>query len=195
MTGPRIYTEAWERLRVAAKDTETRQPAELRQTPDAPGNPKPHRGHRLLVVAMVVLALLAALTMSLWIDSQVRLIRAAREAGDFNTRIELLQEKMQKVEDERQRLAFENGRLAMQYEQRAEELAQLEQEMEALKFQKERSKAKPKQSVPGVETPPIRTPGAKAVQETVPPNPTQGRESNQRPQRSGEQGVKVYAID
>ena len=150
----------------------------------------------MLIVAMVVLALLAALTMSLWIDSQVRLMRAAREAGDFNTRIELLQEKMQKLEDERERLAFENGRLAMQYEQRAEELAQLEQEMEALKFQKERSKAKPKQSVPGVETPPFRTPGAsRAVQETVPPNPTQGRESNKRPQRSGEQGVKVYAID
>ena len=39
MTGPKIYTEAWERLRVAGKDTETRQPAELQQTPDAPGEP------------------------------------------------------------------------------------------------------------------------------------------------------------
>jgi uncharacterized protein HemX len=145
MPGPRIYTEAWERLRMAAKETETREPEELQHAADPPEKPKRQRGPRLLFVAMIVLALLTALAISLWIDSQARLMTAAREAGDFKTRLELLQEKMQKVEEERQRLAFENGTLAMQYERREAELAQLEEEIEALRSQKERSKSKPKQ--------------------------------------------------
>jgi uncharacterized protein HemX len=197
MPGPRIYTESWERLKVAAKETEAREPEEPQRMTDSPEKPKRQRGPRLLVIAIAVLAVLSILTASLWIDSQKRLMTAARDVADFKMRLELLQEKMAKVEEERQRLSDENGTLSMQYEQRAAELAELEQELEALGSQKENLKSKPRQPIAQAETPPIKAPGIpKAVQEPASPfPPRQERGNAQKLERSEQHGVKVYTIN
>ena len=196
MPGPRIYTEAWERLKVAAKETEAREAEEAQRKADAPEKAKSQRGPRLLIVAMAVLALLAILTTSLWIDSQVRLMTAAHDVTDFRTRLELLQENMNKVEEERQRMSEENGRLSLQYEQRAAELAQMEEELEALRSQKEKSKPKARQPVAAVEAPPNKAPGMlKAAQEPASPTPREGQGDASRPQKSEQRGVKVYTIE
>ena len=195
MPGPRIHTEAWERFRVAAKESEAGEPEEP-CTPDVPVRPKRQRGPRLLIVGMAVLAALSMLTVSLWIDSQTRLMAAARDVADSKTQLELSQENMKKMEEERQRLADENGTLSMQYEQRAAELAQLGQELEALRSQKERPRSKPKQTVAGVETAPVKAPDVpRVVQEPAPSAPRQGKSTAEKLQGSERRGVKVNAID
>ena len=201
MPGPRIYTKSWERLKVAAKemDERTREAEESRHKPAAAAEkPKQHlKVPRPFVIATAVLAVLTILTGSLWIDSQARLMTAARDVTDFKTRLDLLQEKMAKLEDERQRLADENGTLSLQYEQRATELAQLEQELETLRSRKENGKSKPKQPGAGTETPSAKAPGApKAVQDPAPPVPPHQEKGNtQQLQGSEQRGVKAYTID
>jgi hypothetical protein len=197
MPGPRIYTEAWERLKVAAKETEAREAEEPRPMVDAPAKPKSQRGPRLLIMAMGVLALLAILTTGLWIDSQTRLLTAARDTADFRTRLELLQEKMTKAEEERQRISEENGTLSLQYEQRVAEVAQLEEELEALRSQKEKPKPKARPPIAAVETPPDRVLGGarRAVQEPPAPTLREGQGDASKLQRSEQRGVKVYTID
>jgi hypothetical protein len=197
MPGPRIYTEAWERLKVAAKETEARDAEEPQLETRAPEKSKRQRGPRLLIIAMVVLALLSILTTGLWIDSQTRLMTAAHDVTDFRARLELLQEKMKKVEEERQRISDENGRLSLQYEQRVAELAQLEEELGALKSQKENPKPRAKQPVAAVETPANKAPGmSKAVQEPAPMALREGQGGDvSKPQRPEQRGVKAYTVD
>ncbi len=156
MSGPRIYTEAWERLKIAAKETEFREPEEPKHITDSPEKPKRLRGPRPFFIATAVLAVLSTLTAAFWIDSQARLMTAARDVTDFKTRLGVVQEEMKKVEDERQRLDDANGRLSMQYEERASELAQLEEELQALRAQKARPKSEPKQPVAKTETQPMK---------------------------------------
>src|SRR5512135_1420971 len=199
LPSPRIYTESWERLKLAAKEMDARESEESHQEPAAPEKPKkPKRqtGHGLLVVAMVLLALLTVLAGSLWIDSQTRLMTAARDVTDFKTRLELLQEKIGKLEEEKQRLADENGSLSVQYEQRAAQLAQLEEELEALRPQKEKPKPKARQPVAAVENPPAKAAGVpKAVQEPAPPTPREERGNATNLQRSEQRGVKIYTVN
>ncbi len=196
MPGPRIYTESWERLKLAAKEMDARESEESHQKPAAPEKPKRQAGRSLLVLAMVPLALLTVLAGSLWIDSQTRLMTAARDVTDFKTRFELLQEKMGKLEEEKQRLADENGSLSLQYEQRAAQLAQLEEELEALRSQKEKPKPKARQPVAAVENPPAKAAGVpKAVQEPAPPTPREERGNATNLQRSEQRGVKIYTVN
>ena len=196
MPGPRIYTESWERLKIAAKETEAREPEKPKQMEDFPERPKRLRAPRPFAIATAVFALLSILTASLWIDSQARLMTAARDVTDFKTRLELLQGDMKKMEDERQRLADENGSLSMQYEQRAAELAQLEQELQGLRSHKENLKLKPKQPIAGAETPPIKASSApRAAQEPALPTPREGKDSALKLQRPEQRDVKSYAID
>lgn len=196
MSGPRIYTEAWERLRTAAKETETREPEEPRCTDHASEKPKRLRRPRLLVIAIAVLAFLSILTASLWIDSQTRLMTAARDVKDFKVRLELLQEKMKKAEDEKQRLEDENGRLSIQYEQRASELAQLEEELQALRAQKTKPKSEPKQPVARTDTQPLNPANApKTFQEPAFPTPRDDRGAALKPRTPERRDVKSYTID
>jgi len=192
MPGPRIYTEAWERLKVAAKETEAREEEEPQRMADAPGKHKRQRGPRLLVVAMTVLALLSILTTGLWIDSQTRLMTAAHDVADFKMRLELLQEKMAKVEEERQRLSDENGTLSLQYEQRVAELAQTEEELEALQSQKDRSRVRPKQAAAADEKPSVNAPDVPKTAQGTPPAQTGNAP---RLQKQEQHDVKVYKID
>ncbi len=142
MPGPRIHTEAWERLKVAAKETEAREAEEPEREPCAPAKSQRKRGPRPLLVAAAVLAALSIITASLWIDSQSRLLTAARDVDDFRTRLELLQTKMKNVEEENLRVSDENRMLALQYEQKADDLARLQEEIEALKTHKTGSRVK-----------------------------------------------------
>ena len=172
MSGPRIYTEAWERLRTAAREPEAREQEEPKYTDNVSQKPERLRGPRLLVIATVVLAFLSILTASLWVDSQARLMTAARDVTDFRVRLELLQATMKKVEEEKQRLEEENGRLSIEYEQRASELAQLEGELQAVRALKARSRSEPKQPVTTTETQPLKPANApKTVQEPAFPTP------------------------
>jgi uncharacterized protein HemX len=196
MPGPRIYTQSWERLKLAAKEMEARESEEYLQRPAAPEKPKRRIGSKSLVLAMVLLALLTVLAGSLWIDSQARLMTATRDLTEFKTRLDLLQEKMGKVEEERQRLADENGSLSLRYEQRVAQLAQLEEELEALRSQKEKPKSKARQPVAAVENPPAKAVGApKAVQEPPPPTPREEQGNATNLQRSERRGVKIYTVN
>jgi hypothetical protein len=192
MPGPRIYTEAWERLKVAAKETEAREGEEPQRMVDAPEKPKSRRGPRLLIVAMAVLAFLSILTTGLWVDSQTRLTTAAHDVADFRTRLELLQEKTSKLEEERQRISDENGTLSLQYEQRVVELTQLEEELEALRSQKDRSRVRPKQAAAADEKPSVNAPDAPKAAQGTPPVQTGNAPKLQKQEQ---QDVKVYKID
>jgi DNA repair exonuclease SbcCD ATPase subunit len=201
MAGPRIYTEAWERLRVAAKELEEKEAEsleqeELRTVHSAPDKPKAPQRPRMLVIATVVMALLTVLVGSLWIDSQARLMNHAREVADLKTRIDLLQEKVRKAEEERKRLEDENGTLSMHYEQKAAELADLEQELETLRTQKEKTVAKPKRPQAKIENPPVAVPAPPRVSQEHPPvNPPQEKTRAAKPESREQQGIKVYTID
>ncbi len=195
MPGPRIYTEAWERLKVAARETEAEEREESRHKVDSPEKPKRLRGPRLSVVAIAVLALLSILTASLWIDSQARLISAANNVADVKTRLELLPERMTKVEDERQRLEEENGTLSRQYEQRAAEVAQLEEELQARRSRQENIRSKPKQPAARAEAQPLKAADApRAAQEAL-PTPRDEMGSALKLQSPEQRDVKVHKID
>jgi septal ring factor EnvC (AmiA/AmiB activator) len=202
MAGPRIYTEAWERLRVAAKELEEKE-AESREQEgpqtvhSAPDKPKVRQRPRLLVVAIVVMTLLTVLMGSLWIDSQTRLMNHAGEVAELKTRIDLLQEKARKAEEESKRLEDENGTLSMHYEQKAAELADLEQELEMLRTQKEKTVAKPKRPQAKVESAPIAPPAAPRVSQEPPPvtPPPQEKTRAAKPESREQQGIKVYTIE
>jgi len=202
MSGPRIYTEAWERLRVAAKEleekeAEAREPEEPpRKVSVAPEEPRPRRKPRMLLVSTVVLAFLILLMGGLWIDSQTRLIHHSREVAELKTRIDLLQEKVKKAEEERKRLEDENGTLAIHYEQKAAELAEMEQELDALRFEKGKAPAKPKRAQAKTEEPPPRVNGAsKATQGRSPASPEPEKTTRTKPESAGQPEVKVYKID
>lgn len=197
MPGPRIYTEAWQRLKIAAKETEAREPEEPPHVADSPEKPRRLRGPRPFIVAIAVSVFLSILTASLWIDSQARLMTAARDVADFRTRLELLQENMKKVEDERQRLEEENGTLSMQYEQRAAELGQLEQELDALRGQKERSNTNLHSKVDRGGSDLVKAAGVpkKAIQEPAPSTLREEQGGASKPQRSEQQDVEVHTIN
>ncbi len=201
MAGPRIYTEAWERLKVAAKELEEReaQASQLEEPPQlhaATRKPRARNKPRILVVTTVVMAFLTVLMGSLWIDSQNRFMTHGREVADLKARIDLLQEKVQKAEEERKRLEDENGTLSMQYEQKAAELVDLERDLEALKAQKDKSVAKPKRPLEKMEEPPARTPVTPKVHQDQPPvSPQPERVHAGRPESRDQQGIKVYTID
>jgi len=195
MSGPRIYTEAWQRLKIAAKETECREPEEPKHITDSPEKPKRLRAPRPFFIATAVLAVLSTLTAAFWIDSQAKLMTAARNVTDFKTRLELVQENMKKVEDERQRLEDENSRLSVQYEERASELAQLEEELQSLKAQKARPKSEPKQPVARAETQPVKAASApKTAQEPALSAPRE-KDSAQKPDTPGQRDVKSYTVD
>jgi septal ring factor EnvC (AmiA/AmiB activator) len=195
MPGPRIYTEAWERLKVAAKETEAREAEGPRPETRAPGKPERRRGSKLLVIAMAVLGLLAVLTTGLWIDSQTRLMIAARDVADFRTRLELLQDKMRKMEEERQRVSDENGTLSLQYEQTTAEVTRLEEEIETLRSQKEKPKPKG-QPVAALETPLDKAQGAPgAFQEPPLRAMREGQGDASKLQTSEQRRVKAHMID
>jgi len=152
MPGPTIYTKDWERIKVSGKEMEARETMkEVQPVARVPEKPKRIRAPRLSVVLIGVLAVLAVLASSLWIDSQARLMSVAGDIRDFQSRIDLLQEKIKKLEDEKQRLGEENTTLSTQYEQSAAELARLEDELNALRSQKGKSKVKAKQNAVAVE--------------------------------------------
>jgi septal ring factor EnvC (AmiA/AmiB activator) len=196
MPGPRIYTEAWERLKVAAKETEFREIAgEAQPATSAPEKPKRRRAPRVSIISIAVLAVLAILTASLWIDSQTRLMTVAGDLTDFKTRLGLLQEKVKKMEDEKQRLEEENGTLSAQYEKRVAELARLEDELDVLRAQKEKSKPKQKQAASAVEKPSAIAPGAPRAARESPLPPPEEKVSASRLQKQEQQDVKVYKID
>lgn len=195
MPGPRIYTEAWQRLKIAAKETEAREPEEPPRVADSPEKPRRLRGPRPFIVAIAVSVFLSILTASLWIDSQARLMTAARDVADFRTRLELLQEKMKKVENERQRLEDENGTLSMQYEQRAAELAQLEQELDALRAQKERSNTNLHSKVDRGGSDLAAGVPKKAIQEPAPSTLREEPGNASKPQRLEQRDVEVHTIN
>jgi len=195
MSGPRIYTEAWQRLKIAAKETESREPEEPKHITDSPEKPKRLRGPRPFFIATVVLAVLSTLTGVFWIDSQAQLMTAARDVKDFKTRLELLQENMKKTEDERQRLEDENSRLSTEYEQRASELAQLEEELQALKAQKARPKSDPKQPVARAETQPVKAASAPKTAQEPALSPPRENDSAQKPDTQEQRDVKSYKVD
>jgi outer membrane murein-binding lipoprotein Lpp len=202
MAGPRIYTDAWERLKVAAKELEEKEAENLgeeeepRTVHSAPDKPKARQRLRIFVVATVVMAVLIVLVGSLWIDSQARLMNHAREVAELKTRIDLLQEKVRKAEEEKKRLEDENGTLSMHYEQKAAELADLEQELETLRTQKEKTVAKPKRPQAKIENPPVAVPAPPRVSQEHPPvNPPQEKTRAAKPESREQQGIKVYTID
>ena len=201
MAGPRIYTEAWERLKVAAKEleekeAESREQEEPRTVHSVPDKPKARQRPRLLVVAIVVMALLTMLMGSLWIDSQTRLMNHAGEVAELKTRIDLLQEKVRKAEEESKRLEDENGTLSMHYEQKAAELAELEQELEMFRTQKEKTVAKPKQPQAKMEKPSVASPAPPRVSQEYPPvSPPQEKTRAAKPDSRESQDVKVNTIE
>jgi len=202
MPGPRIYTQDWERLKVAAKEMEAREAKEAGEPRPVPHVPekkkqrKERKAPRLSVIALAVLAMITAAAASLWIDSQIQLASANRDITDFKTRLVLLQEKIKKMEDERQRLEEENGTLSMQYEQRATELAQAEDELGTLRTQKEKSKPKARQNLPLADIPTTSShSGLHAQGHPTPSTQTQERVTPPEPARPQQQDVKVYKID
>jgi outer membrane murein-binding lipoprotein Lpp len=202
MSGPRIYTEAWERLRVAAKELEEKE-NEAREAEEqpravhvAPEEPKPRRKPRLLLIAAVLLAGLTLLVGGLWIDSQTRLVHHSGEVAELKAQIDLLQEKVRKAEEERKRLEAENGTLSTHFEQKAAELADMEQELDALRFQREKAPARPKRVQPKTGDVLTRTPAAPehpVVRTPAGPEPDKPVKTN--PEPPVEPGVKVYKID
>jgi hypothetical protein len=197
MPGPRIYTEAWERLKVAARETEAREAGEPKPEARALEKPERQRGARLLIAGMVVLALLSILTASLWIDSQTRLMTAAHDVADFRARLELLQEKMTKMEEERQRISDENGTLSLQAGQNVAELARLEAELEALRSPKDKPKPRPREPVAAIETSPTKAPGVPkaVVQEPAALISHEEHGNASKPERSEQRGVKTHTIN
>jgi hypothetical protein len=129
----------------AIKEIESREPQQHPSHVEVPEKLKRRRSQRPLIAATALFAALSVLAVSLWIDSQSRLIAAARDAGNFKTRLEGLQETVKKLEGEKERLAEENGTLSAQYEERAAELTQREQELS----QKERLRSKVKRPLLG----------------------------------------------
>jgi uncharacterized protein HemX len=196
MPGPRIYTQSWERLKVAAKEMEARESEKSDHKPAAAEKPKRLKASGPFVIGTAVLALLSILMASLWIESQTRLVTAVRDMTDFKVRLELLQERMKKVEDERQRLEDENGRLSIQYEQRASELGQLDEELQALRAQKARSRTEPKQPVARTETQPMKAAHAPGTaQEPTPPTPREDKGTTLKPQTPERRDVTSYTVD
>ena len=197
MPGPRIYTEAWERLKVAAKEMEAKEAGEAQPLPRLTEEKKQRKAPRLTVIALAVLALVTIVAASLWIDSQVQLMSATRDVTDFKTRLVLLQEKIQKMEEERQRLEDENGTLSMQYEKRAAELAQVEDELNALRTQKEKSRPNARQNLPLADIPTVTSHGALHAPDQPSPSTQTPDSSNSAPKlaKPAQQDVKVYKID
>ena len=189
MPGPRIYTKNWERLKVAAKEIEPREIIQTQPTIPAPGKPKRKKAPRFSVVLIGVLALLTFAAASLWIYSEGQLMIASRDVTDIKTRLALLQEKVKKVEDEKQRLEEENTMLSTQYEQRTTELAQMEEELNALRSQKDKARAKSKQTAGDLSAAHVA-----GVQGTVhEPSPTPS--STPKVQKPEHQDAKVYKLD
>jgi chromosome segregation ATPase len=197
MPGPRIYTEAWERLKVAAKEMEAREAAETPSVARSPEEKKQRKAPRLSVIALAVLALVTIAAAGLWIDSQAQLMSATRDVTDYKTRLVLLQEKIQKMEEERQRLEDENGTLSVQYEKRAAEFARLEDELNALRTQKEKSKPNARQNLPLADIPTITSHGALRAPEQPSPSTQTPEKSNNAPKlaKPQQQDVKVYKIE
>ncbi|HVN24180.1 MAG TPA: hypothetical protein VMT71_09415 [Syntrophorhabdales bacterium] len=189
MPVPRIYTKNWERLKVAARENETREISQPRPTVPAPKRQKHRKAPRFSVILIGVLALLAFTAASLWIYSEGQLMIASRDLTDLKTRLALLQEKTKKVEDEKQRLEEENSMLSTQYEQRATELAQLEEEINALRSQKDKSRAKSKQTAGDLSS--AHVAGAQGTAQE--PSPTQS--STPKVQKPEHQDAKVYKLD
>ena len=188
MPGPMIDAKDWERIKVAGKEMEAKETIKEVQPVDrVPEKTKRIRAPRLSVVLIGVLAVLAVVTASLWIDSQARLMSAASDIGDSRSRIDLLQQKNKKLEDEKQRLTEENTTLSTQYEQTAAELARLEDELNALRSQKGKSKVKVKQNAVAVENGSDSTPaGAKAAHESA----REEKDNTPKPQKQDQQNIK-----